>query len=202
MSDSDATVRPAFSRRQKLRWLPFMAGLLLVAGILLGRLLSEHLFLFPLPVDREPFPNELADAAATARTWIIPALVLLFVVGITAALTSRAGPIDTSRDLASRIGRLGAERPWLVTLFSIACLFDFYTTWAYAQKFSMADELHPAIKLVAYALGITCGVAAAKAIQVGLVLIVAALWPSAARTLILVLTAGYAVAAAWNYHWL
>lgn len=202
MSDSDVTVRHTLSWRRKLRWLPFIVGVLLVAGILLGRLCWEKLFLFPLPVDREPILYEFADAAATARTWIIPALVFLFVVGIAAALTSRAGPINTFCDLAARIGRLGAERPRLVSLFALAGLFDFYTTWAYAQKFSMADELHPAIKLVAYALGITVGVAAAKAIQVALLLVVAVLWPSASRTLILVVTAGYAVAAAWNFHWL
>lgn len=184
------------------RWLPLIAGVLVVAAILLGRLSSEQLFLVPLPVDRQPSISEEWDAKSTAYTWLVPTLLFLFVGGITIALTSRSGPIETGREMARKIRTMSTAHPLLVNLFALTCLLDLYTTWAYAQQFSMADELHPAIRLVMYAFGITVGVVIAKAIQAGLVLIIAALWPKTARTLMLVITGGYAVAAAWNFHWL
>lgn len=84
----------------------------------------------------------------------------------------------------------------------LACLVDLLTTWLYAQKYSHVDELHPGIKLVTYAYGLTVGIAIAKLIQASLVLIVAAALPRAARGLMWLTTLAYLVAATWNACWL
>lgn len=197
---SDATRQPAVVRRDFLRWLPGIAVVLFAAAFLLNRVHSGQLFIVSLSWDREPAVSEVQDAQATARLWFVPALLFLFIGGTTVAMTSRSTPLVAFRQLTQRIVALVRAHAWLVAFFAAACLVDLYTTWAYARQFSLEDELHPAIKLVTYAFGITLGVAVGKTIQAGLVLAVAALWPGAGRVLLLFATGGYFVAAAWNTH--
>lgn len=198
--NSDATRHSAVTRRGSLRWLPGIALILFAAGFLLHRVHSGQLFIVSFPWDREPAVFEVQDAQATARMWFNPALLFLFIGGTTVALTSRSTPLVACRLLTQKIAALVRAQAWLVAFFAMACLLDFYTTWAYALRFQLEDELHPGIKLVTYALGITVGVAVGKAIQAGLMLAIAALWPRACRVLLLFATVGYFAAAAWNAH--
>ena len=198
----EAVSQPASWWRTRLHWGLLTGAVLLTAAFSLDRLRHEELYAFPMPVDRETTGHDYGDAARTARKWFLPALTFLGLLGAVATGTAREGPLGAALVTGRRIQELGAKQPLLMTFFALACLTDAYTTWAYAQRFSLADEMHPGIKLVAYAYGLTTGVFLAKAIQAGLVLILAALFPSFARTLLLVTAGGYAVAAGWNQSWL
>lgn len=199
--NSDATREPPGVARKNLRrWLLAIAVVLIGATFLLHRVHAGQLFIVALPFDREPAPSEVEDARATVRMWFVPALLFLIVGGTTVALTSRSTPPIACRQLTQKVAALVRAQAWLVAFFAMACLLDFYTTWAYAQQFSLEDEVHPGIKLVTYAFGITVGVVVGKAIQAGLVLAIAAVWPRTGRVLLLFVTGGYFVAAAWNTH--
>lgn len=185
--------------RRKLAWLPLFFAIFLVAVSSLNRLKREVLFQFPQPVDRLPAWDEPADAAHTAATWMAPALIFLGIGAVALISAARVGPVDFARGLIEKIRGVLARDPLLSAFFGLACLLDLASTWSCFQQYSLADELHPAIKLVTYAYGITVGLALAKGLQAGLVLAVAALLPRAARTLLFVTTAGYSAAALWNY---
>src|SRR5262245_34608245 len=131
MSECDAEVRHDISWRTRLRWLPIVFAALLVAWLSLKELIDERLHLFPMPVDRAAAPDELADAANTAKTWIGPALILIALLGVTVIGTAREGPVRTASTTLTRLGDLGSKYPVVLNLFALACLADAYTTWAY-----------------------------------------------------------------------
>jgi hypothetical protein len=185
--------------RNRLNWLAIACLVLLAAWMSLRRVQQGDLFLFRLPIDRQPLDLEKQDAAAAARTWTIPALSFLAVTAIATLAVARTGPFDSARHLRCRLSSLVRTHTIVFALFLLACLADFLSTLWYFHEYSVEDELHPAIKLVTYAWGLSVGCAAAKMIQAALVLLVCTSIPRIARLVLVLTTAGYAVAAAWNF---
>ena len=75
---------------------------------------------------------------------------------------------------------------------------DFVSTVVYFYSHRIDDELHPGIKLVTYAYGLSLGCLVGKAIQACLALMLCAAFPKIARPILVVLIVAYAAAAAWN----
>jgi hypothetical protein len=185
--------------RNRLNWLAIACLVILAAWVSLRRVQEGELFLFRLPIDREPFDFELQDASATARIWNLPALLFLAVAALATLAVVRAGPLESARSLRRRLGSHIKAHAILCPLFFLACLADLVSTLWYFHEYSVEDELHPGIKLVTYAWGLSVGCAAAKLIQAVLVLLVCTLVPRIARLVLVFATVGYAVAAAWNF---
>jgi len=101
-----------------------------------------------------------------------------------------------------KLRRLTSEHPIAVSLFAIACTLDCASTLLFCHFQSLLDELHPAIRLMAYAYGLIVGIFLGKLIQAGLVLVVALSVPRIAVSLIWTTAVGYFLAACWNFSWL
>jgi hypothetical protein len=184
--------------RHHFAWLIVAGCLVLIAWLSLNRVQNEKLFLFPLPFDRAPFAAEVRDASAAARTWMIPALVFLAVIVAAIATSVRAGPVEAARRLWQRLSAVLHLYPKLCGLFAAASSADFVSTALYFHSHRIDDELHPGIKLVTYAYGLSVGCFLGKAIQAILALTVCAAFPEIARPTLFVLIVAYAAAAAWN----
>ncbi|MGQ0637302.1 MAG: hypothetical protein ACT4QC_22060 [Planctomycetaceae bacterium] len=199
MTRDETSPRECNETRRRIAWVPAIVAVFAVAWLSLARLRDERLFLFAQPVDRPARYGEFSDAAKTAETWTKPTMAFLGVVAIVALAVAKDGPLRTIGWLKDRAAAVVQRNSALCAAFAIASLLDLASTWNYCQRYSLEDELHPAIKLVGYAYGLTVGIAAAKLLQAGLVVSMAALFPRAARTLLLVTTAGYLAAAFWNH---
>jgi hypothetical protein len=184
--------------RHRLSWLALCAIVLLAAWKSLDLVQQGRLFLIRLPFDREPSSLEFQHAAITARQWMLPARLFLLITSIAIVLTVQKGPIDALRDVLRRLGELLRMRATLCTLFGLACLADLLSTLWYFHRYSLEEELHPGIKLVTFAWGLTVGCLAAKGIQASLVLLVCALFPKIARPVLIFTTVAYSAAAIWN----
>jgi hypothetical protein len=186
------------STRHQLAWLLIAAGIVAIAWFPLNRVENAKLFLFALPFDRNPFSVEFSDAAAAARTWKIPALVFLAVVTAAIALTERSGPVDAVRQHWHRVRGLLQLHPRLSLLLALASAADFVSTLLHFQNHRIDDELHPGIKLVTYAFGLSLGCLIGKAIQAVLALLIGASFPKVARPTLVILIVAYTSAAVWN----
>jgi hypothetical protein len=184
--------------RNRLAWLALCAIVLLAAWISLDLVQRGRIFLIRLPFDREPSSVEVRHAVARARQWSLPALLFLSIASFAVVLSVRKGPIDALYDVIRRLGELIRMRAVLSSLFALACLADLLSTLWYFHKYGLEDELHPGIKLVTFAWGLTVGCLVAKGIHASLVLLVCALFPKIARPVLIVTTIAYSAAAAWN----
>lgn len=184
--------------RNRLAWLALCAIVLLAAWKSLDFVQQGRIFLIRLPFDREPSSLEVRHAVATARQWSLPALLFLSITSFAIVLTVQKGPIDALHEVVRRLGEFLRMRAALCTPFALACLADLVSTLWYFHRYSLDDELHPGIKLVTFAWGLTVGCLAAKGIQASLVLLVCALIPRIARPVLIATTIAYSAAAAWN----
>ena len=83
-------------------------------------------------------------------------------------------------------------------MFVLASLADFLSTIWFFHTGRIDDELHPAIKLFAYAFGPSIGALLGKGLQAFLALWVCSAFPKFGRPLLIVLAVAYSVAAVWN----
>ena len=187
-----------WSRQNQLAWLAVAGSLVLVAWWSLNRVQHEKLFLFPLPFDRAPFAVEIHDATSVARTWTIPALVFLAVATTAVAGHERTSPVAAAIGWVRRLRELLRMHPKLCVVFAVASLADFISTAIYFHWHRIDDELHPGIKLVTYAFGLSLGCLAGKGIQALLALAIGAVFPKMARPILIVLIVAYGAAAVWN----
>jgi hypothetical protein len=186
------------SNRNRLAWLAIATVVVLGAWLSLQRVQEERLFLVRLPFDRVPLDVECRDAAASARRWTFPALLFLTITGVATIASVQVGPLHAFEDSRRKMRALVHAHSVLSSLFALACLSDFLSTLWYFHQYSLEDELHPGIKLVTYAWGLTVGCLAAKLIQGSLVLFVCAVFPRISRPTLIVTTIAYVFAAFWN----
>jgi hypothetical protein len=179
-------------------WLLLGTITLTAAWFALDRVQNGRLFLIRLPFDREPLAAERDDAARAAQTWKIPALAFLAVAACAIAASARSGPAEAARRLWERLRGFFRTHRWLCALFIIACTADFLSTAHYFHAHRVDDELHPAIKLVTYAFGLSIGCLLAKLIQALLALAICALFPKIARPVLVILIIAYSAATTWN----
>jgi hypothetical protein len=184
--------------RHRLAWLALCAILLLAAWKSLDLVQQGRLFLICLPFDREPSSLEIRDAVTRARQWTLPALLFLGIASLVIVLTVRTGPTDALREIMRKVRELSHMQAALCAVFAFACAADLLSTLWYFHRYSLEDELHPGIKLVTFAWGLTVGCLAAKGIQASLVLLVCTLFPKIARPILIVTTVAYFAAAIWN----
>jgi uncharacterized membrane protein len=164
----------------------------------LNRVRHGELFLFRLPIDRKPLTFELHDAAASAAFWTGPALVFLGVASVALAGTVRISPWKSVEEICSRVTRMFRSSPVLCGLFTVACLADLISTWLFFRAHRIDDELHPGIKLMTYAYGLSVGCVIGKAVQGLLAVLLCVAFPNGARAILIVLTIAYCAAAVWN----
>lgn len=184
------------------KWAPCIIVVWIVAALSLAWLRQHHVFLLHLPFDREASQEEVYDARVMSRQWF-PYVAIFLTLGAGVVVSvARSGPLETLSGLFRELRRQVAGQRMLYAAFAVTCLLDLATTWAYCQKYTLADELHPAIKLMGYAYGLTVGVVAAKLLQAALVLLMTVVLPRWGRLLLVVTMLGYAAAAVWNGRWL
>lgn len=186
------------SGRNQSAWLAVAGSLLLTAWWSLNRVQNEKLFLFPLPFDRSPFAVEIKDASTAARTWTIPALMFLAIATAAVAIHERTSPVTAAIGFGRRMRELFHRHAKLCALFAVASVADFISTTVYFHLHRIDDELHPGIKLVTYAFGLSIGCLAGKTIQAVLALTLGAIFPRFARPSLIVLIVAYGAATAWN----
>lgn len=184
--------------RNQLTWIAVGCCLWLTAWFSLDRVRNEKLFLFPLPFDRAAFAVEIHDASTAARTWTIPALVFLFVATAATAVSVRDDPVEATGKFCRRLRSQFQLHPKLCWLFAVASVGDFISTALYFHFHRIDDELHPGIKLVTYAYGLSIGCLIGKFIQALLAFIMCAAFPNIARSILIVLIVAYGTAAPWN----
>lgn len=188
----------AGSRRSRVAWLAVGLALLAGAWFSLNRVRHGELFLFHLPIDRSPLAFELQDAVATAQTWTVPALVFLTVVSLAVVGTVRTAPSQAIVEIWSGLVRLYRSSPVLCRLFTVACLTDLISTWHFFRAHRIDDELHPGIRLMTYAYGMSVGCVIGKAVQGLLAVLLCVAFPKGTRAILIVLSIAYFAAAVWN----
>ncbi len=168
-------------------------GTFLVAGIAaieLRRVEEGRLFLFPLPWEALPSDVEIVDAHDSAVENTLPAIAAVALIGLVMVV---AGPASFSNLREYRI----ANRK-ILFCFGAAVAADLLTTILFFHQSGIENELHPAIRLFGYAYGRTTGALLAKAIQAGGVLFLAAFLKRHGRSLLILVTILYSVAAVYN----
>lgn len=188
-------------------WMAFLVASVAAAWLLLYRLQHQRVFLIRFPFDREPVGAELADASLTAREWCIPTLLFLTVaIGAStiSALNCRGdvcvcfGPLARIRQIWRGLGTVCRAHPWLCGTFVASCVGDFISTVSFFHFHRITDELHPAIKLMTYAFGLTVGCFLGKFTQAMLALTVCSFLPTLRRSVLTALILSYTTATIWN----
>jgi hypothetical protein len=185
-----------------MSWIALAATVAIMAHCALSRLHCGKLFLFALPRDRAAWDAEMIDAARTAQIWQIPALAFLAVGSISVCLRASRGPMATFASVSRQAAALRRRHTVWVALFTVACVLDFASTAICCHRYGAIDEIHPGVRLVIYAFGLTSGVLAGKTIQALFVLVIAAMVPRVARPLLATASVLYLLAAAWNFRFL
>jgi hypothetical protein len=135
----------------------------LVAAWELDRVAEGRLFALALPGEADPNAEELHDARAAAKAWQRPAIAVTALIGVISPFFVMRALLDWRRP----------EIDWALCLFLLAALTDAATTIAVFETHDITHEVHPAVKLFAYAYGRFAGTFAAKWVQVlGMLLIV------------------------------
>jgi hypothetical protein len=189
---------PDGGSRSRVAWLAVGLALLAGAWFSLNRVRNGELFLFHLPIDRRPLTFELHDAAASAAFWTAPALVFLAISSAALAGAVRVCPWTAVEEICGRVTRMYRSSAILCGFFTLACVTDLISTWLYFRAHRIDDELHPGIKLMTYAYGLSVGCFIGKAIQGLLAVLVCVAFPKGARAILIVLTIAYFAAAVWN----
>jgi hypothetical protein len=179
-------------------WFLVASIVLGLAGFTLARVRNQQLFLLRLPFDRAPFSAEIRVASQTARTWMFPALLFLAIAIAAVAVGSGRNPIAFAGTIGDHFRILWRTYPRICGLFLLACLADLISTVHYFHAYRIDDELHPGIKLVTYAFGLSIGCLIGKTIQAVLGLSICAFLPRIARPVLVALTLTYTAAMAWN----
>ena len=185
-----------------LSWTPVILLVWLVAVDSLWQLRHERTRAIPLPISRPIAPEELADARASAETWFVPTLIFLALVSLVTLVSVTDRPVGLLRKGVINLRGLFWRQRWALSMFSVACLLDFVSTLLFCHSQSLLDEMHPAIRLMAYAYGLVVGILMGKLTQAALVLVVALSIPRIAAPLIWTTAIGYFLAAIWNFSWL
>ncbi|WP_437227234.1 hypothetical protein SH661x_000244 [Planctomicrobium sp. SH661] len=140
---------------------------LLVANWLLLRVRSGQFFLFALPFDRWASTSEQMDAIHSVNIWRWPALGAILVLGgLAIALQPRWTGARPERNLFL----------WNVLLI-VSAIADLVSTLWFLHRSSIELEVHPGIRLFAYAFGRTAGPVLAKGLQLSGIYIAGRLWP-------------------------
>jgi len=176
-------------------WLLAAIGLMVIATSELHRVRSGRLFLFPTAFDNQPSIHELHDAEASARRWLLPALLA---IGCACGLGYFLGSHrrDGSRQTIRR-----TWRTFSVALLLAAAL-DLFTTLSFFHERGIDVELHPGVRLLGYAYGRTAGPVIAKTTQVVGILWLSERLPRGGNALLATTSLVYALAAAHNAGWL
>ena len=123
--------------------------LMVVAFFEIQRVEYGNLFVTALPWEDTPSTVETLDAAATARMYLVPALLFLGMIGMVVSFLA-------PRAIRQRAKLPTAWRP-LVILFLLAVTADLATTLWFFHSRGIDHELHPGVRLFGYAYGRTVG---------------------------------------------
>ena len=145
------------SDRWKLICVASTALLMVVAFCELRRIEHGNLFLAALPWEDAPSEFEALDATASAKTYLVPAILSLGMIGMVVGFAAPS-VIRQRRKMSD------AWRPLLI-IFLLAVFADLATTIWFFHSRGIDHELHPGIRLFGYAYGRTVGPVAGKAIQ-------------------------------------
>lgn len=129
---------------------------------------------------------------------MVPALAFLAIAASAVAGAAHTGPFKAAHRFWHRLAALWQAHPWLCRLFLAACIADFLSTARYFHAHRIDDELHPGIKLVTYAFGLSVGCLLGKLIQALLAAGICSLVGKLDRPLLVVLIIAYDSAAIWN----
>lgn len=186
------------SASTKAVWFCLSVAVIVAANDSLSCLNRGRLFLFAVPPDRAPWDAEIDDAANMSQIWRAPALAFLAISSAAVCLRAPRGPMASARIVCRCVRTLAALHPRLIAGFVVACAADFVSTSLYCHRYGVIDEIHPGMRLVIYAYGLTTGVLLGKAIQALLLLVIAVILPRLTRPMLVMTIVGYALAAVWN----
>ena len=113
-------------------------------------------------------------------------------------LWPRAGKSNL-RLVVRRPGRFVRAYRWPLLVLAVGAVLDTITTMQFMVRHGAADELHPAMRIMAEMLGVAFGVPLATVVRLGFVIFVAAVWRRWCGWVLLVCGLLYALAAASNY---
>lgn len=185
-----------------MEWTLLSAANVGIALAFLQRLTRGQLFLLALPFDRMAWDAEISDAQQMASLWRWPAIAFLIVASFAVILSVSNGPLPTLSLLFERLANIARRHRLLCGCFITACLFDFVSTTLYCQRYGVIDEVHPGMRLIIYAFGLTMGVFFGKSIQAALLVVIGTSFPQMARPLLVITAFGYTLAAVWNLRFL
>jgi hypothetical protein len=163
-------------------------GVMAVAQVELERVEKGRLFVLAMPGEKTPSPSEFADAQVSARTYLLPALGFLGLLGVILTFT---------RPALRRLAPFKTDV--LLTVFVIAFLADLASTLWFFHARGIDLELHPGVRLFAYAYGRTAGAIAGKGVQLLGVIGLGVVFPRLRTLLMIVACTLYAVAAVYNF---
>ena len=161
-----------------------------IAAVEILRVAHGSLFLFPMPWEDPPQLAEIIDAKTTARVYLLPGLLFLISVAFIVALHGRHVIMHPNQLV---------KQPLIILVpFLFSASADLLSSLWCFHMVGIDSELHPGIRLFAYAYGRTIGAVAGKSVQVIGILGLAAMVKRIARPTIVIATVLYAGAAIYN----
>lgn len=167
----DGPLPPA--RHSFVAWAIVGLAAVAIAAISIGRVEEGKPFLLPLRRDAPLNYHEAIDAKASAAQLRYPAIGVLVTLTCLAMIFLPGGPRSAMAAYGNLLRDAARRHPLLLGFYLATQAGDFLSTWLAFERLGIDGELHPALRLMAYAYGRTTGLVLGKLIQLAILLAIA-----------------------------